>query len=83
MKRGDNMAVFEKFPYTNFHELNLDWIIEIVKTLDNTVSGLETEKENKGQLTYNGTSFPFTVEPLTLTDGNGHVTTYNIVVAEV
>ena len=25
------MAVFENFPYTNFHELNLDWIIAKVK----------------------------------------------------
>lgn len=25
------MAIFENFPYTNFHELNLDWIITKVK----------------------------------------------------
>lgn len=25
------MALFENFPYTNFHELNLDWIIKIAK----------------------------------------------------
>lgn len=25
------MALFENFPYTNFHELNLDWIIKQVK----------------------------------------------------
>lgn len=25
------MAIFENFPYTNFHELNLDWVIKIVK----------------------------------------------------
>ena len=23
--------MFEKLPYTNFHDLNLDWIIEVVK----------------------------------------------------
>lgn len=27
------MAVFENFPYTNFHELNLDWIIREMKRL--------------------------------------------------
>lgn len=27
------MGVFEQFPYTNFHELNQDWIIRIVKEL--------------------------------------------------
>ena len=26
------MALFPKFPYLNFHELNLNWIIEQVKT---------------------------------------------------
>ena len=25
------MALFENFPYTNLHELNLDWIIETLK----------------------------------------------------
>lgn len=25
------MAVFENFPYTNYHELNLDWVIAKVK----------------------------------------------------
>lgn len=73
------MAVFENFPYTDFHNLNLDWILEIVKTIDSTVA----EKEDVGKLTYNGMKFPFTVEPLTLTDGAGQVTTYNIIVAEV
>lgn len=28
------MGLFENFPYTNFHELNLDWLLEIVKKLD-------------------------------------------------
>lgn len=25
------MALFEHFPYTNYHELNLDWLVEQVK----------------------------------------------------
>ena len=28
------MGVFENFPYTNFHDLNLNWILQIVKALD-------------------------------------------------
>ena len=32
------MGLFEHFPFTNFHELNLDWIIEQVKnTIENAV----------------------------------------------
>lgn len=31
------MPVFENFPYTNFHDLNLDWIISKVKELDEEV----------------------------------------------
>lgn len=27
------MGLFEQFPYTNFHELNLDWVVSIVKDL--------------------------------------------------
>lgn len=27
------MGMFEQFPYTNFHELNLDWIIEQIKNV--------------------------------------------------
>lgn len=28
------MALFDNFPYANFHEMNLDWIIAKVKELD-------------------------------------------------
>lgn len=30
------MGLFEQFPYTNFHELNLDWLIEQLKTVINS-----------------------------------------------
>ena len=41
------MPVFENFPYTNFHDLNLDWILNKVKALDEKVNGdLETEIAN-------------------------------------
>ncbi len=26
------MGIFEHFPYTNFHELNLDWIIDFIQS---------------------------------------------------
>lgn len=32
------MGLFEHFPYSNFHELNLDWIIDSLRELDETVT---------------------------------------------
>lgn len=37
------MGVFEQFPYTNFHDLNLDWILKKVKDLEQTVSGFTAQ----------------------------------------
>lgn len=34
------MGLFEQFPYTNFHDLNLDWIIEQIKTTKSAVENL-------------------------------------------
>lgn len=31
------MAFFDKYPYTDFHELNLDWIVNMIKELDKTM----------------------------------------------
>ena len=31
------MGLFENFPYTNFHELNLDWILQMLKKIDKTM----------------------------------------------
>ena len=28
------MSLFENFPYTNFHELNLDWIVKMIKEMN-------------------------------------------------
>lgn len=39
------MALFENFPYTNFHELNLDWLLNAVKKLDGRVDQLETRDD--------------------------------------
>lgn len=30
------MALFENFPYTNLHELNLDWLIQEIKNMEST-----------------------------------------------
>ena len=35
-----------KYPYTNFHELNLDWILQKVKEVDNRVNSLVTSEGN-------------------------------------
>ena len=31
------MSLFEQFPYTNFHEINLDWLIQQVKNYGESV----------------------------------------------
>lgn len=40
------MPVFENFPYTNFHELNLDWIMKHVKELEDEVKAFAEILEN-------------------------------------
>ena len=35
------MGLFEQFPYTNFHELNLDWILKKIKELNEKVDSIE------------------------------------------
>ena len=37
------MALFEQFPYTNFHEQNLDWVVKTVKEDKETVDRVEDE----------------------------------------
>lgn len=42
------MSFFDKFPYTNFHELNLDWIISQIKTINvNMMKAVESAKNAK------------------------------------
>lgn len=38
--------MFGFWPYTNFHQLNLDWIIKTVKELDGDVDAIKEEIEN-------------------------------------
>ena len=44
------MAWYSKFPWTNFHELNLDWILDVVKQTENVlpVSATATTVYGKG-----------------------------------
>lgn len=37
------MGLFDMFPYTNFHELNLDWWLNAMKNLEKKVADLETK----------------------------------------
>lgn len=41
------MFPFNKYPYTNFHELNLDWIINEVKNLKTRVDNINRNEEIK------------------------------------
>lgn len=42
------MSFFDKFPYTNFHELNIDWIISQLKTVkDSMLKAVESAKNAK------------------------------------
>lgn len=38
------MGVFEQFPYTNFHDLNLDWIVSKIKEFESTMDAIVAEK---------------------------------------
>ena len=38
------MGVFEQFPYSNFHDLNTDWILKVIKALDAKVDSMEEWK---------------------------------------
>ena len=31
------MGLFDHFPYTNFHELNLDWVLKVLKEIETTI----------------------------------------------
>lgn len=49
------MGLFDKFPYTNFHELNLDWIIGKIKTVetskDEAVASAAAAKQSEDNAT--------------------------------
>lgn len=37
------MGLYEHFPYLNFHDLNLDWILSTVRSLEAKVNGLQLD----------------------------------------
>ena len=39
---------FDEFPYTNLGDINLDWIIEKMKELDERVNALEETVNEQG-----------------------------------
>lgn len=45
------MGLFEHFPYTNFHELNLDWLLNKVKDLANRMDNFEIQNPQLEQRT--------------------------------
>ena len=61
-------GTFEKYPYTNFHGLNLDWILEKVKELDDKVNNdvMDWIRETVSQLiiqdTYDALTETLTIE---------------------
>ena len=58
------MAFFNRFPFTNFHELNLDWIIEYIKELKETnfVKSINNILADlNGNVTINAADVPGTV----------------------
>ena len=36
------MAIFDSLPYTNFHDLNLNWIIRKMKEMETEIENLKT-----------------------------------------
>lgn len=58
-----------KYPYTNFHELNLDWILQVLKKFDGNMTEAFKEwlDENMGTLITDAVYDPVT-QQITLTD---------------
>lgn len=42
------MLMFDMFPGTDLNDLNLDWIIEKIKDLEDRVTDLEDQQEGEG-----------------------------------
>lgn len=40
------MGIFQQFPYTNFHELNLDWVLNKIKELWQGVEDIDEKVDN-------------------------------------
>lgn len=44
-----DLGFFNKYPYTDFHELNLDWVLKTVKNLFATIQEIDTWIDNHQQ----------------------------------
>ena len=42
------MGVFEHFPYANFHEINIDWMLKLMRELDGDMDKLKAEMAKIG-----------------------------------
>ena len=65
--------MFNKYPYTDFHELNLDWILKEIQNLHETVENFVAYNQLKFSGTWDGTK---TYEAWTVVDdgsGNGYL----------
>lgn len=40
------MGLFEQFPYTNFHELNLNWMLQKIKEFKSDLDNIDSEITN-------------------------------------
>lgn len=90
------MAWYNKFPWTNFHELNLDWILDIVKRAENALPDVEkaTEDANSAAALANNTAVAASdaatraniaarkIDPITATAATVHGASASVTVEE-
>ena len=59
------MPLFEHMPYTNFENINLDWILKTIKQHDTDISTLKTDVQNiNGQITTINTNITQIIEEI-------------------
>ncbi len=80
------MAFFNRFPYTNFHELNLDWILERLKELGGTAlvkTVNNVNADSDGNISLTGADIPGVIRTVNNqsgdSDGNVNVGTVTMV----
>ena len=62
--------MFDEFPYTNFHELNLDWIIRVIKDFNTRYPEMFEEISNKISKPENDPNGEYGTFLMALGDGN-------------